>query len=103
VDVVWTQRAFQRLLEIEKFIAKDDALAAQSHTNRLLSETDKLGAFPKMGRKLPEMPGSDLRELIMRNYRIVYRMHHKTIQILTVFESHKRLSEQDILHGDCDL
>jgi len=103
VDIVWTRRAFQRLLEIEAFIAKDDPLAAQSHTNRLLFETDKLSAFPRMGRKLPELPGSNLRELIMHNYRIVYRIHHKTIQVLTVFESHKRFPEQDILRGENDL
>jgi len=97
VSVVWTKRAFQRLLEIEEFIAKDNPIIAQSLIDRLLSETDKLGVFPKMGRMLPEIPGSDLRELVIRNYRIVYRTYQQTIQILTVFESHKLLPERDIL------
>jgi addiction module RelE/StbE family toxin len=100
VNVVWTRRAFQRLLEIDEFIAKDNPKAAQLHTDRLLSETDKLGLFPKMGRRLPEIPGSDLRELVIRNYRVVYRVYHETIQILTVFESHKLLPEQDFSQSD---
>jgi len=99
VEVVWTKRAFQRLLEIEEFIAKDNPKVAQSHTDRLLAETEKLGVFPKMGRMLPEIPGSDLRELVIRNYRIVYRTHHEAIQVLTVFESHKLLPDQDILQS----
>jgi len=100
VNVVWTRRAFQRLLEVEEFIAKDNPVAALSHTERLLSEADKLGLFPKMGRMLPEIPGSDLRELVIGNYRIVYRAHHETIQILTVFESHKLLPEQEVLQSE---
>lgn len=96
MEVVWTRRAFQRLLEIEAFIAKDNPKAARSHTDRLLSEADKLSEFPTMGRLLPEIPGSDLRELVVRHYRMVYRVHEETVQILTVFESHKLFPERDI-------
>jgi len=95
VKVVWTRRAFQRLFEIEAFIARENPVAAQAHTGRLLSETDKLRDFPKMGRLVPELPASDLREMVISNYRIVYRIHNETIQILTVFESHKSFPEQD--------
>jgi plasmid stabilization system protein ParE len=56
-----------------------------------------------MGRRVPEIPGSDLRELVIRNYRIVYRVHHETIQILTVFESHKLLPQQDFSQNEKDL
>jgi len=49
---------------------------------------------------LPEIPGSDLRELVIGNYRIVYRAHHETIQVLTLFESHKILSEQEVLQSE---
>jgi len=97
MNVVWTRLAFKRLLEIEEFIAKDNPEAAQSHTDRLLSETGKLSAFPKMGRKLPEIPASDIRELVIRNYRVVYRVQHESIHILTVFESHKLFPKGDVL------
>jgi len=91
MNVIWTRLAFQRLLEIEEFIARDHPSVAQSHTDRLLFETDKLGDFPKMGRLVPELPAGSLRELIIGNYRIVYRIDHETIHVLTVFESHRIL------------
>jgi len=95
MNIIWTRLAFQRLLEIEEFIARDHPGVAQSHTDRLLFETDKLGDFPKMGRLVPELPAGSLRELIISNYRIVYRIDHETIHVLTVFESHKLFPKQD--------
>ncbi len=97
MEVVWTRRAFQRLIEIEAFIARENPHAAQAHTDRLLAETEKLGDFPKMGRELPELPGNGLRELVIGNYRIAYRIHHEAVQILTVFESHRHFPEGDAL------
>jgi toxin ParE1/3/4 len=44
-----------------------------------------------MGRTVPELPESKLRELVEGNYRIVYRVRRKTVEILTVFESHRQL------------
>jgi toxin ParE1/3/4 len=49
-----------------------------------------------MGRWVPELPESKLRELIEGNYRIVYRVRGKTVQILTVFEGHRRFPASDV-------
>ncbi len=49
-----------------------------------------------MGRKLPEMLQGPLRELIEGNYRIVYRVVGETVEILTVFERHRLLREDDV-------
>ncbi len=38
----------------------------------------------------------DVREVLLRSYRIVYRIHGTEIRVLTVFESH-RLLPQEIL------
>ncbi len=49
-----------------------------------------------MGRQLPEVSGSDLRELIDGNYRIVYRVRKKNVEIITVFEAHRLFPECDL-------
>lgn len=91
MKVVWTDQAFDRLAEIEDFIARDDPVAAERVINRLIDRAEILSDHPGLGRALPELPGGNLRELVERNYRIVYRVQDETIAILTVFEGHRLL------------
>ena len=51
---------------------------------------------PDRGRRLPEIPGSGLRELLVGNYRIVYRRVSKAIEVLTVFEGHRLLRREEL-------
>ena len=94
--VVWTRQAFQRLAEIEDFIARDNPQAAEQHTERLIARTEALALHPQLGRIVPEVPGGNLRELVEGNYRIVYRVRGDIVEVLTVFEGHHLLPQEDL-------
>lgn len=96
MKVVWTEQAFARLAEIQSYISVDDPAAAARFVGRLAQRTLLLARTPGMGRIVPELPETGLRELIFGNYRIVYRIHGETVQVLTVFESHRLLPRQDV-------
>lgn len=96
MKVRWTEQAFVRLAEIEDYIARDDPVVALEHTRRLTERSQVLADFPRMGRPLPELPGSDLRELIEGRYRIVYRLREDRVEILTVFEGHRLLPAGEV-------
>jgi toxin ParE1/3/4 len=96
MKIVWTEQAFLRLAEIEDFIGRDDPRAAVKLVSDLIEKAEVLTRFPLMGRQLPEVSGGVLRELIEGNYRIVYRVRKKTVEIITVFEAHRLLSEGDL-------
>ena len=49
--------------------------------------------MPHAGRVVPEFDRDDIREVIVGNYRIVYRVRATEVLVLTVFESHKLLGE----------
>lgn len=53
--------------------------------------TDSLAKLSHRGRVVPEFNQETIRELIIENYRLVYRIHAATIEILTVFEGHRLL------------
>lgn len=72
MKVVWTRQPFVRLAEIEDFIALDSRVAAGAHTAKLIRQAEALAQSPELGRLVPELAGSDLRELIEGNYRIVF-------------------------------
>lgn len=49
---------------------------------------------------MPEISNPDIREIITKNYRIVYKIRPNSIAILTVFEGHKLLHAEEL---DLDL
>jgi plasmid stabilization system protein ParE len=85
MKVVWTERAWERLTE-----------AAVRLVDKLIARGDALGRYPDRGRKLPEIPGSGLRELVVDSYRIVYRRMLNTIEVLAVFEGHRLLRRDEL-------
>lgn len=91
MDVIWTDEALEYLEEIEAFIERDNPQKAESFVNHLIEQGELIAHNPHMGRMVPEISNPEIRELIIRKYRIVYRVHYQKIEILTVFEGHKIL------------
>jgi plasmid stabilization system protein ParE len=96
MKVAWTEQAFARLAEVQSYISADDPTAAARFVGRLAQRTLLLARTPGMGRIVPELLETGLRELVFGNYRIVYRVHRGAVQVLTVFESHRLLPRQDV-------
>jgi toxin ParE1/3/4 len=55
----------------------------------LISETDRVQEFPEFGRIVPEYRNANIREIIFRPYRIVYRVDHdrKLCEIARIWHS----------------
>ncbi|HZI05994.1 MAG TPA: type II toxin-antitoxin system RelE/ParE family toxin [Archangium sp.] len=97
--VLWTQRSVEDLRAIGRYIAEDDPRAARQWIERLRQRATEAAATPKAGRRVPEVEREDIREVLLRSYRIVYRVVRDGIAVLTVFEGH-RLLPGDLLPGD---
>lgn len=97
MKVIWTEQALVRLTEIQDFIARANLDAAERLVHRIVERGDGLSKFPEMGRTVPELPGTGLREIIEGRYRIVYRVQPKGVQILTVFEGHRQFPTDDVV------
>ena len=82
--VVWSAEATRSLRQIVTYIAQDSPMAARKVTAQLLLRSRQLGEPPLLGRRLPEYPGQDLRELLERPWRIIYRVTPEGIEIVTV-------------------
>jgi plasmid stabilization system protein ParE len=76
------------------------ARAAARLVDKLIDRGDALAEYPEQGRRLPEIPESALRELIVDNYRIVYRRTPKAVEVLTVFEGHRLLRPDELPTGE---
>jgi plasmid stabilization system protein ParE len=81
--LIWSPAARDDLHDIVLFIARDNPNRAMSFGYELISETDRLQEFPELGRIVPEYRNDNLREIVFRPYRIVYRVNHE-IRLLEI-------------------
>ncbi|MEO1021094.1 MAG: type II toxin-antitoxin system RelE/ParE family toxin [Bacteroidota bacterium] len=87
MEIVWTNQAIQKLNAFVDYIARDDLPTAEKWALKLIEKTDQLIEQPQSGRIVPEYNDPALRELIIGNYRIIYRIRDEesTIYIQTVW------------------
>jgi plasmid stabilization system protein ParE len=62
---------------IVAYISPHNAAAAGQLGNQLLDKALSLGTFPERGRMVPEFRRPELREIVFRSYRIIYRINHE--------------------------
>ena len=96
MKIRWSHESLERLIEIEEYISKDSRDRAIKFIDQLIEHADLLSDKPRMGRTVPELANPDIRELIFKRYRIVYRLKANCIEILTVFEGHTRIRIDEI-------
>jgi plasmid stabilization system protein ParE len=96
LKVIWSEQALTRLVDIQDFVIRANPTAAERLVHRIVERGDGLSRFPQMGRVVPELPGTGIREIIEGHYRIVYRVQAKVVQVLTVFEGHRQFPREDL-------
>jgi len=83
----WTDQAADDLRAIREFIERDSPRYGRLVSERLFDATQRLELFPLSGRIVPELGREDVREIILGEYRIVYRLKGETALLVTVFRS----------------
>ena len=91
MNIIWSHEALVRLIEIEDFISQDSPERAGKFVDQIVEHAETLSDKPLRGRTVPEISNPDIRELIFKKYRIVYRIRGNNLDILTVFEGHRLL------------
>ena len=96
MKIRWSYEALDRLIEIEDYISKDSSVRAIQFVDQLIEHAELLSGKPLMGRMIPEIANPEIRELVFKKYRIIYRLKEKRIEILTVFEGHRLMRIDEI-------
>jgi toxin ParE1/3/4 len=90
-SITWTVGAQEDLRQIVEYIRRDSAAYATALAGRIVSAVERLQRHPRLGRIVPEYEDETIRELIVGNYRVVYRVRRQRVGILA------------IIHGSRDL
>jgi addiction module RelE/StbE family toxin len=95
-EIRWTLQAVSDLESITDFIAKDSPQYARLFAIDVLTAVRRLSEFSRSGRMVPELKIPSIREIILGNYRIVYRLRGPVVEILTVYHGAKLLNSSGL-------
>ncbi len=82
--VHWTDRATRRLHAIRDHIAEDNPAAAQREVEKILRRSARLAEPPDTGHVLRDYEAIHLREVLVRPYRLIYRVQGEQIDIIRI-------------------
>jgi plasmid stabilization system protein ParE len=95
-NIRWTPQAADDLESIADFIGLDSPHYASLFVLDVIGAVERLGRFPQLGRVVPEMQDSTIRELLLGNYRIIYRAQEDVVEILTVYHGARMLDPRQL-------
>jgi len=85
--VVWSPQALHDLQSVRDYIAQDSPTYATLVVQRIVAAVERLATFPESGRVVPELQRADVREVVHRPFRVVYRVRQEAVEIATVFRA----------------
>ena len=86
-ELIWSPDSRYDLRELADYIAEADPAAARAFIQNIFNSVERLRDFPQSGRIVPEFEDPELREVIKRPCRIVYRIRSGAVEIVRVWHS----------------
>ena len=83
-EIVWAESASADLAEIASYIAKDSEFYAAAVVRELIEAARSLDLFAHRGRVVHEYRNPAIRELLVRDYRLVYEVSDVAVQVLRI-------------------
>jgi len=93
MKVHWTDNSIDHLLGIYEYIARNSNIYAKRTVDKITRRSEQIAEFPMSGRKVPEYEAEDIREIIEKPYRIIYRIKPDQIDILAVVHGARLLAK----------
>ena len=91
--IVWSPQSLRDIEAIRAYIAEDSPHYADLNVRRIVAAVERLADFPESGRIVPERNQHDIREVVVRRFRVVYRLRSETVEIATVFRGSQKFPE----------
>ena len=82
--IIWSDEAANDFDEILTYLDRDSHRYAISLREEIYESVEYLTEFPEIGRRVPEVDDSRLREIFVGQYRILYYYEGSDISILSI-------------------
>ena len=89
--LIWTEPALRDLEAVADYIALDNPAAARRFVEKVFGSVERLEQFPNSGKRLPELPRTPYREMVVAPCRIFYRVEDESVFLLHVMRAERLL------------
>lgn len=79
--VDWSFEATADLESLAVYIARDSAFYATAFVQEILMASRSLDRFAERGRIVPELAQTNIRELLVREYRLIYAIEKSRVVV----------------------
>ena len=92
-EIVWSREAVNDLERIAEFISKDSEFYASALVQEVIEAGDSLTELYERGRVLPELGNKSIREIFVREYRLIYSIEISRVVILGLIHGKRDLEK----------
>jgi plasmid stabilization system protein ParE len=83
-ELRWTDQAVAQLAAIVDHVSVSSPVYAEHLVDQIVARLDQALVYPDSGRAVPEASTPDIRELLERPYRLIYRIRETRIEVIAV-------------------
>ncbi|UTR12154.1 type II toxin-antitoxin system RelE/ParE family toxin [Evansella sp. LMS18] len=83
-ELRWAETAVKDLDHICAYIASDSEEYARIFARKIIDTIETAAAFPYSGRIVSEMKIETIREKVLMNYRIIYRINNDSVEVVRI-------------------
>ncbi|OHD97602.1 MAG: plasmid stabilization protein [Sulfurimonas sp. RIFCSPHIGHO2_12_FULL_36_9] len=92
IKLEWSEEALEDIESIATYIEKDSPTYAKSVVSKFFEQAEIIKKFTELGRKVPELGDTNIREIFVYSYRLIYKIDSNTVLFVAVVHG-KRLLE----------
>ncbi len=82
--LVWSPEAVEDIEAIAGYIERDSLWYAKAIASKIVETAESIPEFPEMGRLVPEIGDTSIRERFVHRYRVIYRLESARVLVVAV-------------------
>jgi toxin ParE1/3/4 len=85
--LVWSPEAIEDIEAIAEYIERNSPWYAKAVVSKLVETAESILEYPQLGRMVPELADSNIRELLVHRYRLIYRLEEKRAVVAAIIHA----------------
>ena len=94
-QIIWSETAYGDLRDIVRYIAVDNSDAAANLAYRIILRIENASEYPFSNKSVPEKGEDNIREAILKPYRIIYSVDNmnNSIHVLRIWHASRGIPD----------
>jgi toxin ParE1/3/4 len=101
--LVWSPEAIEDIEAIAAYIERDSPWYARAVVSKLVETAESIPEYPQLGRIVPELGDSNIRERLVHKYRLIYRLEPGRAVVAAIIHGRQDFKTEWRSHGEPEI